>query len=128
VVAFVAALLVAIVWTRGGTGRFYLGFDATAAGAKSFVVSFNTNDIRFQNNASYGYTELSTASQTYVAGRWYRMEVEILSGGVAVGRLYDSDGSTLLNSLSHNFGTIGTGGVAIRSFLGVDGDTLNHCP
>jgi hypothetical protein len=116
------------LWVRGGTGRFYLGFDATAAGAKSFVVAFNTSDIRFQTNNSYTYTELTTVSQTFTAGRWYRMEVEIMSGGIAVGRVYDQDGETLLNSVTHNYGSIGSGGLAIRSFLDVDGDTLEFCP
>jgi hypothetical protein len=116
------------IWARGGTGRFYFGFDASAGGAKSFVASFNTNDIRFQNNVSYGYTELTTSAQTYVTGRWYRLEIEIMAGGVAVGRLFDQDGTTQLNSVTHAFGTIGTGGVAIRSFLEVDGDTIELCP
>jgi len=116
-------------WVRGGTGRLYLGFDASPAGTKSFVVAFNVGgDIRFQNNVGYSHTELTTVSQTFVAGRWYRMEVEIMAGGVAVGRLYDQDGTTLLNSVTHNYGSIGTGGIAIRSFGAVDSDTINHCP
>jgi len=88
------------VWTRGGTGRFYFGFAASAGGCKSFVAAPNTGDIRFQDNAGWGFTELTSVAQTFVAGRWYKMEIEFRAGNQVVGRLYDSNGTTLLNSVT----------------------------
>ena len=65
--------------------------------------------------------------QTYIAGRWYLLEVEIGAGGVAMGRLYDSDGTTLLGSVSHTFGSFGSGGVAFRGFSSIAIDTIRFC-
>lgn len=122
--------MVLSTWVRANSlgGRYYMGFDATSAGAKSFVVAFNTNDIRFQDNPGYSYTELTTSPQTFVAGRWYRAELEIGPGGVATGRLFDSDGTTLLNTVTHTFAAIGTGGIAMQSFSDMDSDTIRLCP
>ncbi|HCH66246.1 MAG TPA: hypothetical protein DFR83_25810, partial [Deltaproteobacteria bacterium] len=47
------------MWVRSGSGRVYLGFDSDGSGTKSFVLAANTGDIRFQDNPSYGYTELT---------------------------------------------------------------------
>ncbi len=113
-------------WVRGGSGRIYLGFDASSSGAKSFVVAYNTADIRFQNNSGYGFTELSTRSMSHTAGRWYLMEVEFSSTS-ATGRLYDSDGTTLRGSVTHSYGESLVGGVALRAFSSGDIDTVQIC-
>jgi len=112
------------IWARPGNGRVYLSFDATAAGAKSFVLASNTNDIRFQENVGYGYTELNISAQTYTTGQWYLLEVEILSSTSAIGRLYGADGTTLLNSVTQTYSSIGSGGIALRSFGGFALDSL----
>jgi hypothetical protein len=114
-------------WTRGGTGRVYIGFDASGAGAKSFVLAPNTGDIRFQENASYGYVELTSTAFSFTAGVWYYVEIEDLGGNTLQGRVYASDGATLLGSVSHTFGSRSPGGVALRSFSGHDVDTIVHC-
>jgi hypothetical protein len=113
-------------WVRGGSGRIYLGFDASSSGAKSFVVAYNTADIRFQNNSGYGYTELTTTSMSHTAGRWYLMEVEFASTS-ATGRLYDSDGTTLRGSVTHSYGESLVGGIAVRAFSSGDIDTVQIC-
>jgi len=114
-------------WVRGGTGRSYVGFAASASGCKSFVVAQNTGDIRFQENAGFGYSELSSSSTSIASGTWYLMEVEFLGGGSVVGRLYASDGTTLINSVTHSYGSIPVGGVCIRSFSGFAIDTIQIC-
>jgi hypothetical protein len=118
-------------WVRSNaaaSGRLYLGFDASSSGCKSFVAGFNVGgDIRFQNNVSYGHSELTVQSFSWTTGGWYYMEIEILAGGVAEGRLYAADGVTLLGSLTESYGTIGSGGVALRSFGNVSFDTLSIC-
>ena len=47
-----------------------------------------------------------------------------MGGGDFEGRLYSSDGTTLLNTVSYNFGSYCPGGVAIRSFGGFYIDTI----
>lgn len=119
-------------WVRSdheGGGRFYLGFDAGAEGCKSFVLAFNTGDIRFHENPHYGYRELPAVSVSLESGRWYFIEVELMEGGSAVGRLFDQDGTTLVATVHQTFeGGVGQGGLAFRSFGGVSADTITFCP
>jgi hypothetical protein len=65
-------------WFRltGTSGRAYMGFGATSAGAWSLVVAFNTGALLFQRNEGYGYTDLTTTPVTWASGQWYRAEVE----------------------------------------------------
>jgi hypothetical protein len=128
VVAGSGARLTWWVYTSSATsGRLYLGFDATSSGCKSFVIAPNTTDIMFQTNSGWGFSSHATVNQTFTASHWYLAELTI-AGSVATGRLYDSDGSTLLNSTSHDFGSIGSGGVALRSFGSTGVDTIILCP
>jgi hypothetical protein len=118
-------------WVRPSTatgGRAYLGFASSSTGTRSFVLAFNTNDIRFQNNAGYSYTELTTSPQTFTAATWYLSEVTYDGAGSYTGRLYASDGTTLLNSVTHDYGTPQPGGVAMQTFSGIDTDTIILCP
>ncbi|TVQ92091.1 MAG: hypothetical protein EA397_07900 [Deltaproteobacteria bacterium] len=114
------------VWTRGGTGRTYLGFHATSGGARSLVLAQNTNVVMFQNNSSWSYTNLSSTAFTPVTGRWYLMEVEF-EDTRAIGRVYDSDGASLLREVTHDFGHSLVGGIALRSFGGISIDSLTIC-
>jgi hypothetical protein len=80
------------------------------------VLAPNTGDIRFQENAGYGYAELNTLSQGFLADHWYRMEVIWGLGGLLTGKLYDSDGTTLLNTVSATSNLYTSGGIAFRGF------------
>jgi hypothetical protein len=103
-------------WTYPGTGRTYLGFNASSGGTASFVLAPNTGDIRFQENTSWGFTQLNIQSYSVPTGQWLRMEVELTSSTTVVGRIYDSSG-TELNSLSQTISSGVAGGyVSIRSF------------
>ena len=113
---------------RAAEGRFYLGFDASAGGCKSLVVAFNTGELRFHSNPSYGYDELATTPVSLTPGRWYRVEVEVREGGLALGRLYDEDGTTLLAAVQQTFDGMTFQGIALRSFGGISADTLVLCP
>lgn len=112
-------------WTRGGSGRFYLGFGADAGGASSFVVAFNTGDVRFQNNPSYGFSELNVLPLSLVPDKWYRAEV-VFGAANVTGNLYDTDGTTLLASLvASGLSYNPAGGVAVRGFGGVQYDDMS---
>lgn len=100
-------------------GRAYFGFGSSAAGTLSFVLAPNSGDIRFQENASYGFNELDTSAQSFIANKWYRAEVVWGVGGSLTGNLYDSDGITLLNSVTSSSTLYTSGGIAFRGFAGV---------
>jgi hypothetical protein len=99
--------------------RAYFGFGASDLGTLSFVLAPNTGDIRFQENQGYGFTELDTSAQTFLADTWYLAEVIWGLGGSLTGNLYASDGITLLNSVTSASTLYSTGGIAFRGFGGV---------
>ena len=103
-------------WVRPGTGRAYLGFGASAGGCWSAVVEPNSSQFAIKQDSSYGFTDMATANQTWQAGKWYKVVVQFSPASTVTCNLYDSDGSTLLNSLSYSGVTGLPGGVAIRSF------------
>ncbi|MBI5490009.1 MAG: putative metal-binding motif-containing protein [Deltaproteobacteria bacterium] len=114
-------------WVRPGDGRAYIGFAASAGGCKSFVAAPNTTDIRFQDNAGWGFEELNYSTQSFAAGTWYLMEVEFYAGDTVTGRLYAADGTTLLNSVTQTFSSSVVGGLALRTFGAFAVDTISVC-
>jgi hypothetical protein len=116
-------------WVRfvGSTdGRAYFGFGASAAGTLSFVLAGNTGDILLQENLAYSFSDLNSSPQTFVADKWYRVQVEWAPGGSLTGRLFDSDGTTLLNTVSSNSNLFTSGGIAFRSFPHAVFDTIQR--
>lgn len=112
----------------GGVGRAYLGFSANDDGCRSFVVAPNTGDIRFQQNDGYGYAELTIESYSFALDQWYWIQVENLDGYTMEGRLYASDRTTLLATVSHTYDTeVLPGSVAIRGFSDMNFDALRVC-
>lgn len=114
-------------WVKlGETGRAYLGFGADVGGTQSFVLASNSGDIRFQNNFGWGFTELDTSAQAFLLDHWYLAEVVWGLGGSVIGNLYDSDGTTLLNSVSSTVSYSSTGGIALRGFSAVSFDSVAY--
>ena len=109
----------ASVWTRFVTnadGRAYFGFGTTTSGTLSAVLAPNTGQLIIQNNAGFGnFTDLASVSQTYLANHWYRVEVAWGTSGTVIVRLYDSNGTTLLNSVTVATGDVTAGGFAFRA-------------
>ena len=103
-------------WMRNDAGgRFYLGFAADNTGANSFVLAANTGQLLFQNNESYGFSNVSSTSFSFTTGQWYFATVSF--GSSIVGSVYGSDGTTLLGQLTASGLSRGTsGGVAVRGF------------
>lgn len=104
-------------------GRFYLGFGADTAGANSFVSAPNTSQVLFQDNSGFGYSDTDTLSQTFESSKWYLAEVFFGFSGDITGNLFDSDGTTLINSLTTNVLNY-SGGIAVRSFGNVGFDSI----
>jgi hypothetical protein len=78
----------------------------------------NTKQLLLQRNPGYGYETLAEASQQWLPNYWYRLEIGWSPGGDVTVDLYDSDGVTLLNSITGNDASVTSGGIAFRGFLG----------
>ena len=108
-------------WVRpGASGRGYVGFGSDATGTFAAAVGVNTDALLLQY-IPYGSTHevLAEVPFLWVPGRWYRLEIDWQNGGILVGRVYDSDGTTLLaavNALAGAHAGITQGGNAWRAF------------
>jgi hypothetical protein len=100
-------------------GRAYFGFGSSSAGTLSFVLAPNTGEILFQENAAFGFSNIGSASHSFVANQWYRAEVVWGATGSLTGNLYGSDGTTLLNTVNASSSLYTSGGIAFRGFSGV---------
>lgn len=113
-------------WIRfHGSGRAYFGFGADATGTQSFVAGTNTNQSIFQDNSGYGFANIGSNSFGFADNHWYRLEIDWMAGGQALGKVYDSDGTTLLNSLAQVGLPRSSGGIALRGFPSIDVDTIS---
>src|SRR5437764_15185509 len=81
---------------RGAPGR-------GSSGTLSFVLAANTGDIRFQENPGYAFTELNSSPQAFLGDHWYFAEIDWGVGGGLTGKLFDSDGTTLLNTVTSSY-------------------------
>lgn len=100
-------------------GRLYLGFDASANGAYSFVAASDSLELGFQDNSGYATPAFaSSAAQSY-NDQWYLLNISLSAdGGTATASLYDTDGLTLLNSLSQSGLSASGAGLALRGVGG----------
>jgi len=98
-------------WTRN-----YMGFGATAAGCYSAVLGDNTSTFVIQLNSGYGYSDLASVPFSFINAYWYYVEVVWGVGGLITANLYDSDGCTLLATVSAMNSTYTNGGIAVRNF------------
>jgi len=107
-------------WTQlnnASNTRNYLGFGATPAGCYSAICAPNTTSFMIQRNDGYGYTTLAEYPYAnWIRYYWYRVEVVWGVGGLITANLYDSDGVTLLATVSAVDNTYTAGGVAFRAF------------
>jgi hypothetical protein len=106
-------------------GRAYLGFAASSTGAWSFVAAPNSGQIIIEQNLGYQFTNVAITNQTWQLNKWYKAVVRFTSPISVQCSLYDTDGVTLLNSLSYTNKSSLAGGVAMRSFGGWSLDTIN---
>jgi hypothetical protein len=97
-------------------GRTYFGFGASATGTLSMVLGGNTGTLNLQQNAGFGFLDIGVVPQIWTPNKWYRFEVVWGVGGSITGRLFDSDGTTLLNTVTATDTTITSGGLAFRGF------------
>src|SRR5262249_11613083 len=106
------------VWLKfNGTadGRAYFGFGASSAGTLSLVAAPNTGQLILQQNTGFGFTNLAAVGQSYLANHWYRLEVDWGRSGTIIGKLFDSNGTTLLRSVTASTTAVTSGGIAFRA-------------
>jgi subtilase family serine protease len=106
------------VWMQfsgSATGRAYFGFGAGSQGTLSLVAAANTGQLILQNNSGYGYADIAAVNQSWQANHWYRLEVSWGTNGVIIGKVYDSNGTTLLQSVTGSSTAFTAGGIAFRS-------------
>jgi len=119
-------------WVRFASladGRAYFGFGAKSSGTMSLVAAANTNQLIIQNNTSWGYGDVAAVSQTWLANHWYRLEVSLGTGSIITARLFDSDGTTLLKTVTGSSNAFSAGGIAFRAIGSTkywDTVTLTH--
>jgi subtilisin family serine protease len=106
-------------WVRpkSNEGRAYAGFGASAAGTYSVVIAPNTGQFLLQRNNGWGYLDIGSSAQAW-QNKWYRVEVRWGAGGQITAVLYDSNGTTVLNTVSALDSTYTAGGIAFRGFDG----------
>jgi hypothetical protein len=106
------------VWVQfagSANGRAYFGFGASSGGTLSLVAAPNTGQLIIQQNLGFGFQNLAAVGQGYRANHWYRLEVDWGTSGRIVGKLFDSNGTTLLRSVTASTTAITSGGIAFRA-------------
>jgi subtilase family serine protease len=109
------ALSVWLQFNSLANGRAYFGFGASSLGTLSLVAAPNTNQLILQENLFYGFSNIGAVSQHYLANHWYRLEVDWGTSGTIIGKLFDSDGKTLLNTVTAASTLFTSGGIAFRA-------------
>ncbi|MFN4083687.1 MAG: hypothetical protein ACK4K9_08655, partial [Bacteroidia bacterium] len=120
--------LVSAWFKFNGSGRLYLGFGASSSGCFSIVPAPNTTTLIFQQNSGFGYTDLTSVTQTYNMNQWYKIEVLFNTTTNVTATLYDANGTTVINTLTTTISGLTPGGIAMRGFGTVDIDDFAAGP
>jgi hypothetical protein len=104
-------------FSTAADGQANFGFGATSTGTLSIMASPASGVLQLQLNSGFTGTPtvLGSVSQTYAANHWYRLEVDWGSGGSITGKLLDSDGVTVLNTVTGTSTAITSGGIAFHA-------------
>ncbi len=107
--------------TADGRAYFLFGANSNADGSPlasySLVLDAGARRMYFQeNNFTYPLNSTigSPAAQSFKANHWYRLEVAWGTDGSMTGRLYDSNGTTLLNTVHASATLFSIGGIGFR--------------
>jgi hypothetical protein len=106
-------------------GRAYFAFgansnlDGSPLATYSLVLAADTRKLYIQENffASPLNSTIGTSSQNtkFQANHWYRIEVTWGTDGSIVGKLFDSNGTTLLNSVRATASLFSSGGIGFHA-------------
>ena len=88
----------------------------------------NTGQLIIQQNLGYGFQDLAAVNQSFKANHWYRLEVDWGVSGKIIGKLFDSNGTTLLSTVTASSTAITSGGIAFRSTASPSRKSLSAAP
>jgi len=95
--------------------RANCGFAINASNQGFFLcIDPSTNTLHFAKSPDYTYPLLKVVSQKYKLNVWYRAEVIFNTTTNVTGKLYASNGTTLLNSITLEIPNLSLGGIAFR--------------
>ena len=110
-------------------GRLYVGFDAGAAGAFSFVAASDDGKLGFQNNAGYASDAYVNSTDVTYGDQWYLLTVGLSNDGhTATANLFGTDGTTLISSLTETGLTLNATGIALRGTGGAAVTSIGVVP
>jgi hypothetical protein len=112
------AISVWVQFASTADGRAFFGFGAGPAGTLSIVAAANSNQLMLQANPNYSSLDsvtLGAVNQTYQPDHWYRLQVNWAPTGNITGLLYDSNGTTLLKTVTGSYQFLNVGGIAFRA-------------
>jgi hypothetical protein len=121
------------VWLKfsgSADGRAYFGFGASSSGTFALVAAPNSGQFLLQEVFGFGtYVNVGAVSQSFLANHWYRLEVDLGTNGTVIGKLFDSNGTTLINQVSATGLGDTSGGFGFRA-IGSDKywDTVTDAP
>jgi hypothetical protein len=109
--------------TADGQANFAFGANSNIDGSPlatySLVLSADKRKLYIQENffGSQLNSTLATSSQNtkFLANHWYRIEVTWGTDGSIVGKLFDSNGTTLLNSVRATASLFSAGGIGFHA-------------
>ncbi|MGB2820667.1 MAG: proprotein convertase P-domain-containing protein, partial [Phycisphaerae bacterium] len=104
-------------WVRfanNATGSAALAFGMSANEWYSLQLQPEYNSLDLYQQHATGFYRFGDSEQVYLPDKWYRVEVVWGASGAIEGRLYDSDGVTLLNTVTGYDTTIASGGIGFR--------------
>lgn len=95
--------------------RANCGFAINASSQGFFLcIDPSTNTLHFAKSADYTYPLLKVVSQKYKLNVWYRAEVIFNTTTNVTGKLYASNGTTLLNSITLEIPNLSLGGISFN--------------
>jgi hypothetical protein len=101
--------------TTAGKSYFAFGASATAPGY-SVALAFNTGELDLFESTSFRRdNKLAFVNQVYRPDHWYKVSVDWKVGGEITAQLFDSDGTTLLNSVSASNNDFKSGTIGFRA-------------
>ncbi len=105
-------------WVRfQGKTNAYLGFGRNSIGmghGYHLVLAPEKNSFDFRRSADYTYANLKSVSQTYKMYTWYRLELTFNTTTHVTGKLYSSNGTTLINTITLEIPDLIPGGISFR--------------
>lgn len=115
------AISVWLQMNQSADGEPSFGFGASAGGTLSVMLETASRQFLIQENFGYGGVTIGTANQPaggYQANHWYRLEVDWSTSGAITGKLFDTDGTTLLDTVTATTpsGWLTVGGIAFQNF------------